>query len=151
MIPPSITLGRSSMLIDRATAPQQPLQHLLPGAAVLASCQDSTARLPFASDNWYTAGWFVWMYQVYHTTRLTCKREMSINSAQLFVPVSQTAYLKEAFQPPHLENSLPDQYAQLEHTPPLHPRVRALSCIPVRPLSNHDIRLLILDLREDIG
>lgn len=60
-------------------------------------------------------------------------------------------HLKEALQPPNLENTLSNDYSQLEDTPPLHPTVRALCGIPVHPLTDHNVRLLIPDLREGVG
>lgn len=59
--------------------------------------------------------------------------------------------LEEPLQPPHLKDPLPDQHPQLENTPPLHPRVRALGRIPVCPFPHDDVGLLVFDLGEEFA
>ena len=66
-------------------------------------------------------------------------------------PASTQTHLEKALQPPNLEDTLSNDHSQLEDTPPLHPTVRALCGVPVHPLTDHDVRLLIPDLREGIG
>ena len=62
----------------------------------------------------------------------------------------QRLYLEEPLQPPNLKDPLTNQNAQLEDTPPLDPRIRALRRVSVRPLSDHDIPLFVLDLVEQL-
>lgn len=62
-----------------------------------------------------------------------------------------STYLKEPLQPPNLEDPLPDQHAQLKDTPPLDPRIRALRRVPMHPLPDDDVTLLILDLGQQIA
>lgn len=73
--------------------------------------------------------------------------------SQDFIPYRESldsiSYLKKPLQPPDLENTLPNQHAQLEDTPPLDSPIRTLRRIPMRPLPNHDVRLLIFDLRNE--
>jgi len=61
------------------------------------------------------------------------------------------AYLKEPFQPPNLEYALPNQNSQLKNTPPLHSGIRAFCRVPVRAFSDHDVRLLVFNLRKEVG
>lgn len=58
--------------------------------------------------------------------------------------------LEESLQPPHLEDTLSDKHGKLKDTPPLHSRVGALRCVPVYPLSNHNVRLFILNLSQSL-
>lgn len=60
------------------------------------------------------------------------------------------AHLKEPFQPPHLKYAHSYQDTQLKDTPPLDPRVRALRSVSVRPLPEHNVCLLVLDLRQQL-
>lgn len=48
-------------------------------------------------------------------------------------------YLEESFEPPHLENTLANDYHELEHTPPLHTAVGALCSIPVNALTDYNV------------
>lgn len=59
--------------------------------------------------------------------------------------------LKEPLQPPDLEETLPNQHGKLKNTPPLDARVGALSRVPVRPLPDHNVALLVFDLRHELG
>ena len=61
-----------------------------------------------------------------------------------------STYLKEPLQPPNLKDAFPKQHTQLKDTPPLDPPVRALGRISMRPLPNNNVRLLILDLTQQI-
>lgn len=60
-------------------------------------------------------------------------------------------HLEESLQPPHLEDTLPNNHRQLEDTPPLDPAVRALRRIPVHALTHNNVPLLIPDLCKGIG
>lgn len=59
-------------------------------------------------------------------------------------------HLKEPLQPPNLEPAVGAEHEKLEDTPPLHSRVGALSRVPVCPLANDDVALLVLDLRNEL-
>lgn len=59
-------------------------------------------------------------------------------------------YLEKPLQPPHLEDALPDQDAQLEDTPPLHAPIGGLGRIAVRALAHDNVRLFVLDLVEEV-
>lgn len=79
-----------------------------------------------------------------YTTRLTCP-----NSQHRSLQTAKTLFhLKEPLRPPHTEDRIPRQYAQLQNTPPLDPRIRALRRVSVRSLPDHNVALLILDLRQ---
>lgn len=65
--------------------------------------------------------------------------------------VGRGTHLEEPLQPPDLEYALPNQDTQLKDTPPLHSSIRALCRIPVRAFSNYDVRLLVFDLRKEVG
>jgi hypothetical protein len=58
------------------------------------------------------------------------------------------SHLEEAFEPPHLEETLADEHHQLEDAPPLDARIGALSSIPVYSLAHDNVALLVLDLRD---
>jgi len=60
-------------------------------------------------------------------------------------------YLEESLRPPHTKHCIARQYPNLEDTPPLNPRIRALRCIPMCALPNDDISLLILDLVQQLA
>ncbi len=57
-------------------------------------------------------------------------------------------YLEEPLQPPNLEDAFRQQNEQLEYAPPLDPCIGAFCGISVRPLTDHDVGLLILDLSK---
>lgn len=59
--------------------------------------------------------------------------------------------LKEALEPPNLEDALANDHAELENAPPLHPRVRGLSRVAMCSLADDDIALFVLDLGEEFG
>jgi hypothetical protein len=59
-------------------------------------------------------------------------------------------HLKESLQPPHLEEALPREHQELEDAPPLDARVCALCRVPVGPLADDDVALLVLDLRDEL-
>lgn len=59
--------------------------------------------------------------------------------------------LEEPLQPPYLEDALADEHAELEDTPPLDAGVGALGRVPVGALARDDVRLLVLDLRQELG
>jgi len=50
-----------------------------------------------------------------------------------------------------LEYTLSDKNTNLEDAPPLDSIIRALGCVPMSSFSDNDIRLLVLDLREQFG
>jgi hypothetical protein len=60
------------------------------------------------------------------------------------------AYLEEALQPPHLEDTLSHQDYHLEYAPPLDSAVCTLCRISMGPLANNNIRLLIPDLGKEL-
>jgi hypothetical protein len=60
------------------------------------------------------------------------------------------AYLKEAFQPPNLEDALPNQNYHLEDAPPLNPAIGTLCRVAVRSLADDDVRLLVFDLGKEL-
>ena len=68
-------------------------------------------------------------------------------SAQLDRPEIISTHLKEPLQPPHLEDTLAHQNAQLEDAPPLHAGIGALRRVSMCPLPDNDIGLFIPDLR----
>jgi hypothetical protein len=72
-----------------------------------------------------------------------------IVSVSLIFTTLRLAYLKKPLQPPDLEETLADEEYQLEDAPPLDARVCALSRIPVGPLADDDITLLVLDLGSE--
>jgi hypothetical protein len=82
------------------------------------------------------------------TTRLTCVFIISILSAS---QSKKPTYLEESLEPPHLEYTLANNHHKLEHTPPLHAAIGALSGIAVYSLTHNNVRLLILDLRQSLG
>lgn len=59
-------------------------------------------------------------------------------------------HFKEPLQPPDLEPAIGTEHEKLEDAPPLDSRVGALSSIPVCPLANDDVALLVLDLRNEL-
>ena len=59
--------------------------------------------------------------------------------------------LEEPLQPPYLEDALADEHAELEDAPPLDAGVGALGRVPVGALASDDVRLLVLDLRQELG
>lgn len=59
--------------------------------------------------------------------------------------------LKEPSQPPDLENRLANDHAQNKDVPPLDAAIRALGGVAVGALAHDDIRLLVLDLGEEVG
>jgi hypothetical protein len=59
------------------------------------------------------------------------------------------AYLKEAFEPPNLEEALANEHHELEDAPPLDARVGALCSIPVYSFADNDVALLVLDLCDE--
>jgi hypothetical protein len=50
-----------------------------------------------------------------------------------------------------LEDSLAQEYTNLEETPPLDTSIGALSCVTVGSLANDNVALLILDLGHEFG
>lgn len=58
-------------------------------------------------------------------------------------------YLKEAFEPPDLEHALTNEDNELEDAPPLDAGVGALSRVPVCSLTNDNVALFILYLRDE--
>lgn len=61
------------------------------------------------------------------------------------------SYLKEALQPPDLEDPLSEKHADLEETPPLDTSVGALGSVSVSSLADNDVALLVLDLSHELG
>jgi len=59
---------------------------------------------------------------------------------------SMVTHLEKPLQPPDLKEALAGQHHELEDAPPLDARIRALSRVPVRPLANNNVALLVLDL-----
>ncbi len=100
-------------------------------------------------------GYRTFHYAQTHTTRFTYNFQViwlavfSENVAALFL--GRETHLKEPLQPPDLEYPLPNQHPQLKDTPPLHSCIRALRRIPMRAFSDHYVRLLVFDLRKEVG
>ena len=65
-----------------------------------------------------------------------------------FIPIS--THLEESPQPPNLEDGLANNDANNEQIPPLDASVGALRRIPVCPLADDDVGLLVLDLGEQL-
>lgn len=61
------------------------------------------------------------------------------------------AYLKEALQPPDLEDTLGNKDSHLEYGPPLDTLVGRLGGVAVDALTENDVGLLVLDLCEELG
>lgn len=61
------------------------------------------------------------------------------------------AYLKEAFQPPDLEDTFTNQDSHLEHTPPLDSGVCAFCGVSVGSFAEDNIGLFVFDLSEEFG
>lgn len=59
--------------------------------------------------------------------------------------------LKEATQPPDLEEGLADDDANDENVPPLDAGVCRLGRVAVGALADDNVLLLILDLRQELG
>jgi len=59
-------------------------------------------------------------------------------------------HLKESLQPPDLKTAVGTEHEKLKDTPPLNSRVGALSSVPVCPLADNDVALLVLDLRNEL-
>lgn len=59
--------------------------------------------------------------------------------------------LKEAAEPPDLEETLADDDADDEEIPPLDSGVGALGRIAVVALAENDVLLLVLDLGQELG
>jgi len=57
---------------------------------------------------------------------------------------------EEPPQPPDLEDRFADDDANDEDVPPLDPAVCALGSVPVGALADDNVRLLVLDLGEDL-
>lgn len=61
------------------------------------------------------------------------------------------AYLKEALQPPDLEDTLGNKDSHLEYGPPLNTLVRRLGGVAVDALAKNDVGLLVLNLGKELG
>lgn len=57
-----------------------------------------------------------------------------------------STYLEEPLQPPHLKSAVRAEDEDLEDAPPLDAGVGALGGVPVCPLTDDNVALLILDL-----
>lgn len=94
----------------------------------------------------------VWVFE----TEPACIHEVSSpHSLHLFLTTTSQSYhslhFEESPEPPDLEDRLPNDNSDDEDVPPLHSAVGALCGIPVGALADYDVRLLILDLGEDLG
>lgn len=82
---------------------------------------------------------------------LSLSHRPGISTIHLESKSNHSLDLKEPLQPPNLKDTLPKQHKQLKDAPPLHPRIRALRRIPMRPLPHNDVPLLILNLRNQLA
>jgi hypothetical protein len=59
--------------------------------------------------------------------------------------------LKEALEPPNLEDALANHNAHLEDAPPLDAGIGALGGVAVGAFADDNVALLVLDLSEEFG
>jgi hypothetical protein len=60
------------------------------------------------------------------------------------------AYLEKSLQPPDLEDTLCHQDNHLEYAPPFDPAVCALCSVSVGSFAKNNVRLLVLDLGQEL-
>ena len=85
-----------------------------------------------------------------YTTRLTFESHQ-LPTQYAIALGTVLAYLKEAFQPPDLEDAFADQDTHLEHAPPLDSRVCAFCGVSVGSFAEDDIGLFVFDLSKEFG
>lgn len=74
-----------------------------------------------------------------------CNQLPAKDSKSLF---ASWAYLEEPLKPPDLKDSLANQDADLEQTPPFYAGVGAFCCVTVDSLADNDVGLFVFDLAE---
>ena len=72
-------------------------------------------------------------------------------SALLGSGLDYALHLEEAAQPPDLEDGLADDDADDKEVPPLDTAVGALGSVAVGALAHDNVRLLVLDLGQQVG
>jgi hypothetical protein len=77
------------------------------------------------------------------TTRLTCCCVSTLLEVSM---MSISTHLEEPLQPPHLESAVCAEDENLEDAPPLDAGIGALGGVPVCPLTDNNVALLVLDL-----
>lgn len=83
---------------------------------------------------------------------MTFAQEVNQSPAQNTMALGTVvAYLKEAFQPPDLEDTLANQDHHLEDAPPLDSGVGALCGVSVVSFAEDDIGLFVFNLGEEFG
>ena len=90
------------------------------------------------------------MYQ----TNSTLSRHSSVStvfSSGHILSLNNALDLKEASQPPDLEERLANDNTDNKHVPPLDSAVCALGGVSVGALTDDDVLLLILDLGKEFG
>lgn len=60
--------------------------------------------------------------------------------------MSISTHLEEPLQPPHLEPAVRAENENLEDAPPLDAGIGAFGGVPVCPLTDNNVALLVLDL-----